>query len=57
MLRKATAISSLAARRMSTAAKIPCPPMVYIKGEEMTSYCMEVRRCAACVCLTQRGLH
>jgi isocitrate dehydrogenase len=42
MLRKATAISSLAARRMSTAAKIPCPPMVYIKGEEMTSYCMEL---------------
>jgi len=30
-----------AARHMST-SKIKSPPMVYIKGEEMTSYCMEI---------------
>ena len=33
-----------ASRRLSTSSKITSPPMVYIKGEEMTSYCMEVRR-------------
>ena len=55
MLRKMTALGGVAARRMSTASKIQCPPMVYIKGEEMTAYCMEVRRkhcslmfCTAC---------
>ena len=30
----------LSSRAMS---KIACPPITYIKGEEMTAYCMEVR--------------
>ena len=31
-----------ASRRLSTSQKIVSPPMVYIKGEEMTAYCMEL---------------
>jgi isocitrate dehydrogenase len=38
MLRPALAAS----RKLSTAAKIACPPITYIKGEEMTAYCMEL---------------
>lgn len=30
------------ARRLSSAAKIKAPPMVFIKGEEMTRYCMQL---------------
>ena len=29
-------------RALSSAAKIPAPPMVYIAGEEMTHYCMQL---------------
>ena len=35
-----------AARRLSSKAKIVSPPMVYIKGEETTAYCMEVELAA-----------
>ena len=40
----ATRVSTFAraSRRLSTGAKIACPPITYIKGEEMTAYCMEL---------------
>jgi isocitrate dehydrogenase len=38
----ALATARHASRRLSTSSKITCPPMVYIRGEEMTTYCMEL---------------
>jgi len=44
LLRRAALSRPLGAalRRLSTGSKIEAPPMVFIKGEEMTTYCMDL---------------